>query len=93
MEDHDYGITALHGVCDDGLNEAVDIEIDKQMSKADKINQPHTPIKSPHPKKHKKGNQNPHGESISETILQAVNFRTEKVDAQTGLFLKFKKKD
>ncbi|KAI4897981.1 hypothetical protein NFI96_031507, partial [Prochilodus magdalenae] len=92
MDDHDYGLAALPGASGDGESEVADIEIDEQMDKAEKINQAHTPIKSPHPKKYKKGNKNPQDDCIGEAILMAVNSLTEKMDTQTELLLKFERR-
>lgn len=84
MEDQDYKLAPLMVVM-------TDTEIDEQMSKTDKINQLHTPMKSPHPREQRKGNQNPHGGCTGGTILQAVNTLTVKMDTQTELLLKFDK--
>ncbi|KAL6465730.1 hypothetical protein MHYP_G00258630 [Metynnis hypsauchen] len=89
MDDHDYGLAALLGASDNGDSEVADIEIDKQ---ADKINQVHTPLKSSHPKKYKKGNKNLHSDGIGETILLVVNSLTKKMDTQTELLRKFEKR-
>lgn len=91
MDDHDYGLGALPVAGDDGDSEVVDIDIDEQISKAEKINLAHTPIKSPHPKKQKKSNKDPH-DCIGDTILLAVNSLTTKMDTQTELLLKFERR-
>ncbi len=44
MSDHDYNLIALREACDEDMIE--EIEVDQAMSKEDKVNWDHTPIKN-----------------------------------------------
>lgn len=62
MNDHNYDLAAFHEACND--EDVADIQIAEQIPKGRKINLAHTPVKSPHHKKQKKGNQNPLDDSV-----------------------------
>ncbi len=75
MTTTDYNLIALREACDEDMIE--EIEVDQAMSKEDKVNWDHTPIK-------KSKVQDDHAkEDTVNAVLRAVHELTQKMDDQT----------
>lgn len=89
VTDHDYNLVVLSEACDDA--DIHDICVDKGQN----INWGHTPPKAPNPKKAKSpgdGHTQTTKDSTSDTILQAIQALSGKIDEQTELLRKFEKR-
>lgn len=108
MSDHVYNLNALHEACDEDM--IVEIEVDQAkanvnddegMSKENKVNWDHTPIKNKKKSKRSKTqddlakdeiDHNEHAKvDTANAILQAVHELTKKMDDQTQRFIRFEK--
>ncbi len=88
MSDHDYNLIALREACDEDMIE--EIEVDQAMSKEDKVNWDHTPIKNKKTKRSKVQDDHAKEDTVN-AVLRAVHELTQKMDNQTQRFICFEK--
>lgn len=108
LSDHAYDLNALNEACDEDVIVEFEVEqakangnVDMALSKENKVNWDHTPIKNKKKSKRSK-TQDDHAkddivsddlakEDTVNAILQAVHELTQKVDDQTQRFIRFEK--
>lgn len=93
--DHDYNLIALREACDDEMIDEIEVDQyktieDKGLSKEDKVNWDHTPIKNKKTKRCKVQDDHAKEDTVN-AVLRAVQELTQKMDDQTQRFIHFEK--
>lgn len=93
--DHDYNLIALREACDDEIIDEIEVDQyktieDKGLSKEDKVNWDHTPIKNKKTKRSKVQDDHAKEDTVN-AVLRAVQELTQKMDDQTQRFIHFEK--
>ncbi|KAK7904874.1 hypothetical protein WMY93_017481 [Mugilogobius chulae] len=95
--DHDYNLVARHEACGESVVQEIEVDDtsaneDTFLSKEDKVNWDHTPIKNKKKKRSKSQDDFHAREDTVNAVLLAVKELTQKMDDQTLRFIRFEKK-